>query len=214
MRVFPEKLRDFNVSLQELEAAVAAANVNTGGGFLFRGGQEYLVRNIGRTTQIKDIANAVVTVRDGVPILVKHLADVRYGGPPFKRGDAGVDGVPAVILTVQKQPGSDTMPLTEQIDRAVEELKGSLPSDVKIDTHLFRQANFIDASIRNVKEALQDGGVLVVAVLFLFLLNFRTSFITLTAIPLSFITTAIFFKIAGISVNTMTLGGWPWPWGS
>ncbi len=207
VRVFPEKLRDFNVSLQELEAAVAAANVNTGGGFLFRGGQEYLVRNIGRTTQLEDIGNAVVTVRDGAPILVKHLADVRYGGPPFKRGDAGMDGLPAVILTVQKQPGSDTMPLTEQIDRAVEELKGSLPSDVKIDTHLFRQSNFIDASIRNVKEALRDGGVLVVAVLFLFLLNFRTSFITLTAIPLSFITTAIFFKIAGISVNTMTLGG-------
>jgi Cu/Ag efflux pump CusA len=125
----------------------------------------------------------------------------------MKRGDAAVDAAPAVILSVQKQPGADTVALTAEVEKAIEELRPSLPKDVTIDPELFRQASFIEAAIENVVEALRDGAILVVLVLFLFLLNFRTTLITLTAIPLSFVITALVFYFFGLSVNTMTLGG-------
>ncbi len=205
--ISPDRLKDFNVSLDEVAEAVGRANVNTTGGFLFRGGQEVLIRNVGRTTSPEDIADAVVAHRNGAPVLVRHVADVRIGGPAFKRGDASVNARRAVILSVQKQPGADTVKLTAQIDRALAEIRSSLPPDVQVDARVFRQANFIQTSIRNVEEALRDGGILVLIVLFLFLMNFRTSAITLTAIPLSFMVTGIVFKVADISVNTMTLGG-------
>lgn len=205
--ISPDRLKDFNVSLDEVAEAVGRTNVNTTGGFIFRGGQEVLIRNVGRTTSTEDIGDAVVAHRNGMSVLVRHVADVRVGGPAVKRGDASVNARKAVILSVQKQPGADTVALTAQIDRALAEIQTSLPPDVKVDAHVFRQANFIQTSIRNVEEALRDGGILVMIVLFLFLMNFRTSAITLTAIPLSFMVTAIVFKVAGISVNTMTLGG-------
>ena len=122
------------------------------------------------------------------------------------RGDAGVNGSPAIIVSVQKQPGVDTIKLTTEVEKALVEMKKGLPGDIKI-TPLFKQANFIEAAIGNVEEAIRDGAIMVVIILFLFLLNFRTTLITLTAIPLSFVVTILYFKWAGITINTMTLGG-------
>jgi CzcA family heavy metal efflux pump len=212
----PKKLAAASVTLEEVEAAAGLSQGNTTGGFLDRKSQEYLVRNLARTASIEDLAGTVVTLRNGVPITLRQVASI-VEAPRVKRGDAGlgikdeatgaVSVQPAVILSVQKQPGADTVALTRDIERVLAGARGTmLPADVEART-LFRQANFIRASVSNVEEALRDGAFLVVIVLFLFLLNFRTTVITLTAIPLSFVVTAIVMKMLGLSVNTMTLGG-------
>ncbi len=205
IRVDPMKLAQFGVSFDEVAAAAGAAQANTTGGFLDRQNQEYLVRNIARTTDIARIADSVVVSRDGVAITLAMVADLSLG-PGVMRGDAGVDGQPAVVLSIQKQPGASTIELTDEIDAALAELAANLPPDVKL-TPLFQQAHFIEASNHNVIEALRDGAILVVIVLFLFLQSLRTTFITLTAIPLSLAVTLIVFDLFGMSVNTMTLGG-------
>ncbi|MBI5473570.1 MAG: efflux RND transporter permease subunit [Ignavibacteriae bacterium] len=202
----PLKMQGYNVSQREVEEAMAQSNLNTTGGFTFSQNQEYLIRNIGRTVNIDDIGNAVVSYRNGTPILLKQIGTVRLG-PPIKRGDGGMDAKPAVILGIEKQPNANTVQLTEQIEKALKEIQPSLPPDVKIQTNIFKQKNFIEAAIGNVEEALRDGAILVAIVLFLFLLNFRTTAITLTAIPLSLIITAFVFKWFDITINTMTLGG-------
>jgi CzcA family heavy metal efflux pump len=203
--VSPPRLARLGISLSEVEQAVAEAQKNTTGGFLENPNKEFLIRNLGRTSELSEIANTVITNRDHVPILVKDVAQVQFG-PRIKRGDASVDGSPAVILSVQKQPGANTLALTREIEEALREIQGTLPQDIKL-VSLFKQANFIEAAVANVEEALRDGAIMVTIILFLFLLNFRTTFITLTAIPLSFIITAIVFKYFGITINTMTLGG-------
>ncbi|MFN7973026.1 MAG: efflux RND transporter permease subunit [Acidobacteriota bacterium] len=202
----PEKLAAFGIPLATLEAAVAAASRNTTGGFLESGTRELLVRNVARSSRVEDFASAVVDYRDGVPIHVRDVARVVVG-PQGKRGDGSAFGKPAVIVSIQKQPGADTVALTREIDRALAELGPSLPRGVTLNANMFRQASFIEASIGNIEEALRDGSILVVLVLFLFLCNFRTTAVTLTAIPLSFAITALVFKAFGLSVNTMTLGG-------
>ena len=201
----PEKLAAFGVSLDEIVTAAEKAQNNTAGGFLEGANKESLVRNIGRTTSLDDIANSVVAIRQGIPVHLHDVAEVRFG-KQVMRGDAGVNGQPAVILSVQKQPGVDTVTLTRKVEAALVDIGKTLPPDVKI-FELFKQANFIEAAITNVEEAIRDGAIMVVIVLFLFLLNFRTTAITLTAIPLSFVVTGLYFKFAGISINTMTLGG-------
>lgn len=201
----PEKMAAFNVSLHQVTEAVRNSQVNTAGGFLEGDNQEALIRNIGRTTEIEDIANTVVETRNGVSILLKDVATVQFG-KQVMRGDAGVNGEPAVIVSVQKQPGKDSVDLTVEVEKALEQLKSSLPPDIRV-TPLFKQANFIEAAISNVEEAIRDGAIMVVIVLFLFLLNFRTTLITLTAIPISFVISILYFKWAGITINTMTLGG-------
>ncbi|MCB1095990.1 MAG: efflux RND transporter permease subunit [Verrucomicrobiae bacterium] len=201
----PEKMAAFNVSLQEVEEAARLSQSNSAGGFLENVNQEALVRNIGRSASLDDLANSVVTEREGTPILLKDVAEVKFGRQVM-RGDAGVNGSPAVIMAVQKQPGIDTVRLTKEIEAALEGIRASLPADVKLE-ELFKQATFIEAAIANVEEAIRDGAIMVAIVLFLFLLNFRTTFITLTAIPLSFVVTVIIFKLIGQSINTMTLGG-------
>ncbi len=203
--VRPEKLLAFDLSLEDVERAAGLAQANTTGGFLERKSQEYLVRNVSRTSSIEDLAGTVVAWRDGVPIRLRQVAEVKIG-PGIKRGDAGVDGKPAVVLSVQKQPGANTVALTKKVEEALASLGPSLPRDVKI-VPLFRQATFIEAAVGNVEEALRDGAILVVIVLFLFLLNFRTTAITLTAIPLSLVVTAVVFDFFDLSINTMTLGG-------
>ncbi len=203
--VDPAKLLAFDLSLREVEEAAGLAQANTTGGFLERKSQEYLVRNVARTASLADIANTPVAIKEGVPVRLRDVATVRVG-PSIKRGDAGVNGKPAVVLSIQKQPGASTTVLTEEVDAALAEVKASLPSDVKI-VPLFRQATFIEAAVGNVVEALRDGAILVVIVLFLFLLNLRTTIITLTAIPLSLLVTALVFKAFDMSINTMTLGG-------
>ncbi|MBI2194688.1 MAG: efflux RND transporter permease subunit [Planctomycetes bacterium] len=205
--VDPARLKTYDLTLDDVEEAVKGTNRNSSGGFLIKSSQEALIRNTGRTVSVDDIANTVVALSDGVPILVKHVADVKLGGIPFKRGDGSVNAKPAVMLSIQKQPGADTLALTVKIDEALDSLEKSLPEGIRIHRHLFRQSNFIEAAIHNVEEALRDGFILVLIVLFLFLLNFRTSFITITAIPLSIIITALVFKLFGLSINTMTLGG-------
>ena len=205
VQAVPERMALQRVTLAEVEQAAASAQQNSPGGFLEGAHREALVRNLARTASLDEIAATVVAMRDGVPVLLRDVAKVEFGRQVM-RGDAGVGGEPAVIVSIQKQPGVDTLRLTADIKTALADLRSELPPDVEITT-LFEQARFIEASIANVEEALRDGAIMVTIVLFLFLLNFRTTLITLTAIPLSFVVTAIVFQLAGVSINTMTLGG-------
>ena len=202
----PAKLRQFNVSVIELNHAVSQANMNSGGGYLMNPNQEIIIRNIGRVQSLADIENSVIKVVNGTPITVKQVAEVKFGRPVL-RGDASVQGNPGVILSVQKAPGADTIRLTEQVLRALEETKPALPKDIEVRDDLFRATRFIETSITTVEHAMRDAFILVSIVLFLFLLNFRTTFISLTAIPVSLVIAAITFSFFGMGVNTMTLGG-------
>jgi CzcA family heavy metal efflux pump len=201
-----DRLLQYGLSLTDVERAVAAANLNTPGGYLVTGGNEYLVRNLGNIRDVADLEQAVITTRNGVPITLKDVAHVAMGAQ-VKRGDAGVNGRAGVILSIQKQPGADSLALTSELDRAFDGLAASLPADIHLDRSLFRQARFIETAIGNVATALRHAVVIVAIVLFLFLLNIRTTAITLLAIPLSFLVTAIVLYCFGLSVNTMTLGG-------
>ncbi len=204
--VSPDKLKQYGVTLQEIAAALEKSNVNSTGGFVDAQSQEYLIRNLARFYSLDELKNTVVAYRNGTPIKLGDVANVEFG-PKIKRGDGGTMGAPAVIMAISKQPGSSTQFLTVKIEEALKELQTTMPPDVEINSELFRQENFINAAISNVIEALRDGAILVIIVLFLFLLNFRTTFITLTAIPLSFIVTFLVLKAFGASINTMTLGG-------
>jgi len=204
--VSPDKLLKYDITLEEVERAVAASNSNATGGYLNEGSEELLVRSLGRIQRVEELQSVVVKAGADRSVLLGDVANVAEGAQ-IKRGDAAVDGLPAVIMTISKQPGADTRKLTDEIVKALEALKPSLPADFRINTGVYQQKTFIDLSIRNVIEALRDGGILVVIVLFLFLLNFRTTFITLTAIPLSIVVTGLVFKWFGMSINTMTLGG-------
>jgi len=213
--VDPDAMLRFGVTLHDVKQAVRNSNQNATGGYLDeQGPNELLVRALGRVQTIEDLQKVVITIRDGRPIALAQIATV-VAGPQVKRGDSSAfvrredgtfSGGPAVVLTINKQPGADTRGVTDDIMRAVDDLKASLPDDLRI-APLYTQKSFIDRAIENVIEALRDGGILVVIILFLFLLNVRTTFITLTAIPLSLVMTAIVFAFFGLSINTMTLGG-------
>jgi HME family heavy-metal exporter len=205
--ISPEKMRQFNVSINDIDNALQLTNINTTGGFVDdKKGTEVLVRNIARANTLEDLSNTVVTDKGNAPVLLKQVAELKFGGP-IKRGDGSLNGKPAVILSIEKQPGANTLTLTAEIIKAIEDIQKSIPKDVKINTDVFQQKNFIENSLTNVEHALRDGFILIVIILFLFLLNFRTTIITLTAIPLSLIITAIVFKMFDISINTLTLGG-------
>lgn len=204
--ISPEKMRQFNVTIEDIDAALQLTNQNTTGGFVNNAGSEVLIRNIARTTDINDIANTTIRAQGGAVLSLSQVAEVKLGGG-IKRGDGSFNGKPAVILSIEKQPTANTVTLTEDILAAIAEMQATLPKDVKIHTDVFQQSNFIVNSLANVEAALRDGFILVIIILFLFLLNFRTTIITLTAIPLSLIITAIVFKLFGISINTLTLGG-------
>ena len=201
-----EMLLKYDVSLEDVEQAVAESNANAPGGYLDLGGNEYLVRSIGRIQEIEQLEDVVVKPHPTRPVLLGQVARVREG-EQIKRGDSAVNGRPAVVLTIAKQPGADTRKLTDDVTQALEDLQRSLPDDIQIMPDVYQQKKFIELSIYNVEEALWIGIGLVIIVLFLFLLNFRTTFITLTAIPISICITAIIFKWFGLSINTMTLGG-------
>jgi len=202
----PGQLQALGVEREKLEAALKDFGANTSGGFLEAQGREFLIRQIGRNSRIEDLQNVVVTVKNGQPILLKQLADVRLA-PAIKRGDGSYRGKPAVILSVQKQPAADSVALTREVEKAVAELSKSLPQGVEAPNFLFKQADFIEHSVNNVEEALRDGAILVAVILFLFLLNVRTTVISLMAIPVSLLATALVFHYFGLSINTMTLGG-------
>ena len=201
-----KKLQLTRLALEDVETHLSSISINTTGGFINKDGKEFLIRNLGTTKSLEEIENSVVGLHFGKPVLVKDIATVQIG-PGIKRGDASVNGSKAVLMSVHKQPGANTIELTKKIDEAIKEIEKNLPKGMKIERDLFKQSHFIEAAIANVEEALRDGTILVVIILFIFLANFRTTAITLTAIPLSLVITAIVFKIFDIGVNTMTLGG-------
>lgn len=205
VRAVPDRMAAYGVTFDEINVASERAQGSTGGGFIANGAREVLVRNLARTAHPEEIGATVVKYRSGSPIFLRDVAEVGFGIQPM-RGNAGVSGRPAVILGVQKQPGADTTELTRRVEIALAEIRPSLPPDARIDV-LFRQATFIENAIANVQDAIRDGAIMVVIVLFMFLLNFRTTLITLTAIPLSFAVAALVFHAFNISINTMTLGG-------
>ncbi len=201
-----EYLRKRNLTLGDVQHNLTHLSQNTTGGFVDLENKEYLIQNVGRVKDLEEVENSVIGSSLGLPVKIKDVAEVRFG-PRVKRGDASVNASPAVILSVQKQPGGSTIDLTETIGRELDQIQASLPKGVKINKELFKQADFIKHSVVNVQEALRDGAILVAIILFLFLMNFRTTFITLTAIPLSFVLTGIVFHWFGLNINTMTLGG-------
>ena len=200
------KLKQYNLTLEDIERALENANLNATGSFFNRYGSEVLISVLGRSKDLEDLQRTVVANLEGSPVLLSQVAEVQFGAA-IKRGDASVNARPAVILTVEKQPGANTVTLTDEIEKALAELQPALPPDVRLNAQVFQQKNFIVNSLTNVEHALRDGFILVVIVLFLFLLNLRTTIITLTAIPLSLVITALVFKWFGISINTLTLGG-------
>ena len=206
VEIHPAQLQALGVEREKIEGALRDFGANTSGGFLESQGREYLIRQIGRTSRLQDLQNVVVSVKNGQAILLSQVADVKIA-PALKRGDAGYNGKPAVILSVQKQPTADSVTLTREVEQALQELQKSRPAGMEAPQFLFRQADFIEHSVRNVQEALRDGAILVAVVLFLFLLNVRTTLISLTAIPVSLLATALVFHYVGLSINTMTLGG-------
>jgi HME family heavy-metal exporter len=207
-RIMPDldRLQALDLTNEQLIAALRQFGGNAGGGYVDQAGREFLIRNIGRTTSLEDLRNATVGFREGQPITLRQVARVEYG-PRFKRGEAGVDGQPAVILAIAKQPGADTIRLTRAVEAALSELQAGMPRGVVADRIKFRQADFIAQSIANLQQVLAEAFIVVAVVLFAFLLNTRTTFISLTAIPLSILLTAIVFAAFGLSINTMTLGG-------
>lgn len=204
--VSTDKLQRRGISLEDLKHALSEISENTTGGFIDLDQKEFLIRPIGRVDSIEQIENSAVGMHLGRPVLVKDVAEVKIG-PKSKRGEGSINGKHAVVMTIQKQPGASTIELTQKIDAMLNELQKSLPKGAKIESDLFKQSRFIEASLRNVEHALRDGAIMVALVLFLFLLNIRTTSITLVTIPLSLLMTAIVFKIMGLSINTMTLGG-------
>ena len=212
----PDALRRYDVTLDDVKRAVTASNRNATGGYLDQiGPNELLVRGLGRVQSVADLERLVVKPDGDRPVLLSQVARV-VEGPQVKRGDGSAfvrqkdgswEGGPAVVLTINKQPDGDTRLVTDEIERALEELGPALPDDVRVQPEIYSQKHFIDRAIENVVEALRDGAILVTIILFLFLMNLRTTFITLTAIPLSIVVTAVVFAVFGLSVNTMTLGG-------
>lgn len=199
-------LRALGVTLAEVEAAITAFGANTGGGFTDQYAREFLIRNIGSTLSLEDLRKVVVQSDGRRSILLHQVADVGFGAR-LKRGEAGYMGESAVIISVEKQPDVDTVQLTRNVEAALAEITAALPDGMRADEVLFRQADFIETSVRNVQTVLMEAVVVVAIVLFAFLLNVRTTLISLTAIPVSILVTAIVFKMLGLSINTMTLGG-------
>lgn len=204
--VSAEKLNRFQLSIEQVDKQLSQISQNTTGGFLEKDKQEFLVRNIGVVETLEDIKKTFVGTHFGRPILIEEIAEVREG-IRLKRGDGSFNGKPSVVITIQKQPGADTVSISNEVDRVIKEIRPSLPKDVIVNPEVFQQANFIETSIAGIQSKLKFGTVLVFVILFLFLANLRMSMITLTAIPFSFVVTAIVFQIFGLSVNTMTLGG-------
>ncbi len=200
------RMATLGITLEQLEAALRAFSANTSGGFLELNSREYLIRNLGRTARLEDLRRVALTTRQGQPILLEQVADVRFAAA-IKRGDAGFNGGPAVILGVQKQPDADTVRLTRDIEAALGDLARALPAGMATPQVTFRQASFIEASIGNLQGKLALGAIVVAVVLFVFLGNLRTTLISLSAIPLSILITALVFRALDLSINTMTLGG-------
>jgi CzcA family heavy metal efflux pump len=206
VKVDPERLRAFDVTLEQVADALRSSNGNSTGGFFQRGGRELLIRGIGRIGNAADVERAVVTVRDGVPILIAQVAEVTVG-PAIKRGEGSSDARPAVVLGIQKQPGANTLELTARIDHELAAIQKTLAPGMRIELDKVRQADFIETAVGNVSTALRDGAILVALILFLFLLDVRATLISLASLPLSLLVAVIAMDAIGVTINTMTLGG-------
>jgi CzcA family heavy metal efflux pump len=206
VRVDPDLLRAFDVTLAGVEKALEESNQNSTGGFFVRGGQESLIRGVGRIGSKEDLERAVIEVRDGSPILVGHVAKVEVG-PSIQRGEGSSNGKPAVVIAIQKQPGANTLELTARIDRELDAIQKTLPEGMQIERNKVRQADFIETAVGNVAISLRDGAILVAIILFLFLFDLRTTLISLVSIPLSLLVAIMFLEWRGVTINTMTLGG-------
>lgn len=202
----PQKMDFYNVSLSELINASEQANGNSSGGFINEYGNEYIVRGIGRTNHINEIGKSLIRMVDGNPVKIEDVAEIKIGAAP-KIGDGSLKGNPAVIMTVMKQPATNTLELTDKIDEAVADIQSNLPGDIHINTKIFRQADFINASISNIQKVLLEGTAFVIIILFLFLMNWRATAISLVAIPISLIVAILTLKWLGFTINTMSLGG-------
>jgi CzcA family heavy metal efflux pump len=202
----PQRMKHFNVSLQDLVKACKEANLNAAGGFMNEYGNEYVIRGIGRTNNLDALGKIVVKIENNSPVTIADVAQVKIGAA-VKIGGGSLRGDPAVILTVMKQPNTNTLELTNRIDDAITGLGKSIPADVHIDTKIFRQADFINASISNIQKTLIEGSIFVVVILFIFLMNWRATLISLIAIPISLIAAILTLKWLGFTINTMSLGG-------
>ncbi len=202
-----DKMRHYDVSVEQVLEATEGMNQSTSGGVLYEYSQEYIIRGMTTTNDLEKLEMAVVALGDGKPITLRDIATVCIGPQEPRKGTASVEGKPGVLLTVTKQPNVSTKELTANLDRKIEEISRNIPSDITIKTDIFRQSDFIDASIRNIRNALFEGAVFVIIVLFLFLMNVRTTLISVITIPLSLLITIIVLKLTGMSINTMSIGG-------
>ena len=208
IRIHPERMRHYGVTLTQVMDATRNMNRNASGGVLYERGNEYIVRGVLTTADTELLGQAVVaTTAKGQPVVLADVADVEMGVKSPKMGLASVSGKPAVLLTVTKQPSTSTLELTGKLDEVVEQMRSALPKDVKVNTQLYRQQNFIDSSISNIKKSLVEGGIFVVLVLFIFLMNARTTVISLVTIPLSLLITMLVLHVMGLTINTMSIGG-------
>ena len=205
--IHPERMKHYGISLGEVMAVTRNMNQNTNGGVIYEYGNEYIVRGIISTDDVRMMARSVIKTVDGAPITLEDIADVKIGAQQPKLGLASEKGKPAVLVTVTKQPNTGTIELTEQLEAALNDLKKNLPKDVQISTDIFRQSRFIESSISNVQESLYEGALFVVIVLFLFLANTRTTLISLVTLPLSLVVAILVLHYMGLSINTMSLGG-------
>lgn len=202
----PQKMNYYNISLNELLKASQEANGNSSGGFMNEYNNEYIVKGIGRTSDINELGKSVIKTVNGNTIKIEDVAEIKIGAS-LKIGDGSLKGKPAVIMTVMKQPSTNTLELTETIDASIADIQKNLPKDVQINTKIFRQADFINASISNIQKTLLEGTAFVIIILFLFLMNWRATFISLLAIPISLIVAILTLKWLGFTINTMSLGG-------
>ncbi|CAN5920140.1 efflux RND transporter permease subunit [soil metagenome] len=202
----PQRMKHYGITLGELLKAGKEANQNASGGFLNAYGNEYIVRGLGRTNEVEVLGKAVIKTVEGFPVKIQDVAELKIGSA-MKIGDGSLRGQPAVILTVMKQPSTNTLEVTRKIDEAVAEIGQNLPPDIHLNPNIFRQSDFIEASIGNIRKVLLEGSVFVVIVLFLFLMNWRATFISLLAIPISLLVAILTLKWLGFTINTMSLGG-------
>ncbi|MCC6209059.1 MAG: efflux RND transporter permease subunit, partial [Gammaproteobacteria bacterium] len=206
VRLDPQRLLAYRISTEDVRQALESTNINVPGAFLQKSGQELIVSGVGRITSLEDIRNTVVVMRNGVPITIANVAQVAFGGE-IKRGDGAFAMKDAVIGTVSKAYGADTVTTTYKVEQALADIKQRLPAGVQMDTAVFRQANFIEAAIHNLNVSLLEGALIVIAVLFVFLMNWRASFITFLSMPASFVGGVLVMHAFGIGINSMTLGG-------
>lgn len=207
IKLSPEKMKHYDVSLQKVISATESMNRNSTGGVLYEYDNEYIIRGLLSTDDIDGIGRAVVRMQGDVPITLNNIAEIAVGPKAPVLGVASHRGKPAVLMTVTKQPDASTALLTEKLDKAVEDLKSQIPSDVNVSTDIFRQQKFIDSSIDNIKKSLYEGALFVIIVLFFFLMNVRTTLISLVTIPLSLLVSVLTLKFMGLTINTMSIGG-------